>query len=245
MDRSLGPLTPVVDATAGAAAAALFGVSSALRHARTFHPTGTAFEATFVVDAPPASPTGASLFDEAGEHRALVRLSRGAGLPEPLPDIFGLAIRVLDAYGAGAHQDLLVNTAGAGLGRFVFLPRRGYGEGQHSSVLPYRVGHRLVLLGAAPQRRGLNRPLAREQDLAEVIAAGDLLYRVQIATPFGDWDDVAMLELGRQLPDAEDESLRFNPIDNTGGGIVPVGFFQTLRRMAYRGSQATRPEPAG
>jgi hypothetical protein len=127
----------------------------------------------------------------------------------------------------------------------VFLPRRGYGEGQHSSVLPYRVGDRLVLLGAAPQRRGLNRPLAGEQDLAEVIARGDLTFRVQIAAPFGHWDDVATLELGQQLPDADAESLRFNPIDNTGGGILPVGFFQTLRRMAYSGSQATRPQPAG
>src|SRR4051794_12115042 len=113
MDRPLGPLTPLVDATAGAAAAALFGATSALRRARTFHPDGAAFESTFVVDEPPdrrPTPTGSTLFDQAGECPALVRLSRGAGLPEPLPDIFGLAVRVIDAYGPNAHQDLLVNT---------------------------------------------------------------------------------------------------------------------------------------
>lgn len=242
MARPLGPLTPLVDATAGVASAAVFGTASALRRARVFHPTGSAFEATFVVERAPVPATGGTLFDEPGERPALVRLSRGAGVPEPLPDIFGLAVRVPHAYGPGAHQDLLVNTAGGGFGRFTFVPRRGHGDGQHSSVLPYRVGGRIVLLGASTLRSGP--PPAREADLATAVAAGNLRYRLELAdAPFGMWKGVATIRLGAPMAEAEAESLRFNPVEHTGGGIEPIGFFQTLRRLAYRGSQATRPHP--
>ena len=245
MDRPLGPFTPAVDATAGVAAAALFGAASKIRRARVFHPDGAAFHATFVVDPGAEPPTGAALFDQPGRRSAIVRLSRGAGVPEPLPDIFGFAMRVIDAHGPGLHQDLLVNTAGKGLGRFVFVPRRGHGDGQYSSVLPYRVGEQLVLVGASALPGAWSGTPNRQHDLVSAAERGELAYCVEIAPLLGGWRSVATVELGSALTDDESEGLRFNPVENTGSGIAPVGFFQTLRRQAYRGSQAARPRPTG
>jgi hypothetical protein len=42
----------------------------------------------------------------------LVRFSRGAGLPDALPDVLGIAIRIPDADGAGHPQDLMLSTGG-------------------------------------------------------------------------------------------------------------------------------------
>src|SRR3712207_8796467 len=47
---------------------------------------------------------GAALLDQPGEHEGVVRLSRGAGLPEPLPDVEGLALR-LPGLGVGRSEE--------------------------------------------------------------------------------------------------------------------------------------------
>ena len=84
--RSAGPLTPAVEA-AGVSAAAVFGALSALRRRRIFHPVGAAYDATLLVH---GGGRGATLLDEPGRRRCIVRLSRAVGLREPLPDILGL-----------------------------------------------------------------------------------------------------------------------------------------------------------
>src|SRR3954447_3771270 len=105
---SLGPLTGLVDATFGVVSAVAFAGLSAVRRARVFHPDGAAFSATLDVRGNRAERWGVRLLDEEARHRSLVRLSRGIGVPEPLPDILGLAVRVLDAHGPDQHQDLLL-----------------------------------------------------------------------------------------------------------------------------------------
>jgi hypothetical protein len=103
--RPVGRATPVVEATAGVAAAAVMGAASAIRRKRVFHPEGVAFRATYQAT---GAHHGAPLLDEAGTHDAVVRLSRGAGLPGSLPDFLGLALRIPDAHGPDQHQDLLL-----------------------------------------------------------------------------------------------------------------------------------------
>ncbi len=63
--------------------AATWSALSALRGKRIFHPDGVAYEAELAVHAD-GPATGAPLFDVPGRHRAIVRASRGAGLPEGL-----------------------------------------------------------------------------------------------------------------------------------------------------------------
>jgi hypothetical protein len=197
----------------------VFGALSAARRRRVFHPVGTAYDAELVVR---GGSRGAVLLDEPGRRPCIVRLSRGLGLHEPLPDILGVAIRVPDAYGPGAHQDLLLATAGSGpVARSVpFLARPG--AGHYSSVLPHRVGDGHWYLGARP-------------------LPGGTRFALEVAPPLGAWDEVAMVELGAAWDEAASDALRFNPLF-TGGGIEPVGLLQTVRRRVYAGSQAGRPQ---
>lgn len=61
--------------------------------AKPFHPRGHVVTATLHrFGAEPR--TGAEWLDTAGVDEVLVRQSRAIGLPAPLPDIFGLAVRV-------------------------------------------------------------------------------------------------------------------------------------------------------
>ena len=124
---------------------------SRLRGKRILHPDGTAYEATLSVT---GGDHGVLLFDVPGEHDAVVRLSRGVGLPKPLPDVLGLAVRLVDVHGPNRHQDLLlVTSVDAPVLHHLILPGPlgTYGQ-SYSSVLPYRLGDRLALVGALPRR---------------------------------------------------------------------------------------------
>jgi hypothetical protein len=106
------------------ASAALFAVLSAARGKRFFHPFGSAFEGTVTF-----LPDGDLPFS--GSHRAIVRLSRGAGLPGPLPDVLGLALRIPDL-----DQDLLLATSGENAAtRHMLLPAAGFFQRPYSTVL--------------------------------------------------------------------------------------------------------------
>jgi hypothetical protein len=236
--RPAGLLTPVVELTAGLAAAAAFATSSALRRARTFHPDGVAFEATVAVPPPTTGGTAGDDVLPAGEHRALVRFSRGVGLPERFADVLGLAVRLVDLHGPGAHQDLLLVTSGAAVGaRHALVPARSFGHDRWSTLLPYAVGRdkRRVVFGARPLAPGL----AAVTTLDGLRAAGDVRYSLDLAPVRGDWAPLATLTVGDELPAAAAEGLRFNPA-NTGGAVEPVGAIQAVRRLAYEGSQTGR-----
>lgn len=103
-----------------------------LRRGRALHPRGTLAAATWVVDEP-ASALGRTL--GTGAHQVVVRLSRGLGLPPPLPDVHGVAVQLRPVSG---RVDLLFSGSARRL----------------STLLPYRTDDGgLVLLelrGTAP-----------------------------------------------------------------------------------------------
>ncbi|MDQ3739714.1 MAG: hypothetical protein M3320_08555 [Actinomycetota bacterium] len=149
-----------------------------------------------------------------------MRLSRALGVPKPLPDILGLAVRILDAHGPRRHQDFLVVTsADAPVLHHLLLPGPlgPYGQ-SYSSLLPYRVGERLRLIGALPRRPD---------------------FELAVAALGGRWVPVGRLRLGERLSSEASFALRYN-VWNCGGGIRPTGPFQGIREPAYRGSQAAR-----
>ena len=194
---------------------------SALRGSRIFHPDGEAFQATLHV--PGVARTGSPLFDEEGTHVALARISRGVGLPEPLPDTIGLAIRLCDVHGPGLHQDFLMNTSlDVPVLHHLILPGL-LSDQAYSSVLPYRIGGRLRLVGALPRGRGA--------------------FDLALAGVGGKFVPIARLALGARCPDDVAEDLRFNPW-HTGAGIAPAGPLQRWRRGAYKGSQEGRGQSA-
>ena len=235
------PPRPSVPGPVSAVTGAFWGALSALRGGRrSLHPIGDAYEATFAVP-PRRDPLGADLLDDPGERRAIVRFSRGAGLPEPLPDILGIAIRVLDAHGPGGHQDFLLATSSAlPVAHHSLLPATSFFDRTFSSVLVYSIGGATRLVGAIP--RSLSPAEVRGDGLQAVgVAAGkrQLFYDVCLAGPFGRFVPVARLDVGARLPDDDGERLRFN-VWNAGGGIRPGGPFQGLRLPAYEGSQRGR-----
>lgn len=196
----------------------LFRRLSASRGRRIFHPSGAAYAACFSADAQGGSVT-AEILVEGFEHVALVRLSRGLGLPRGFPDVFGLALRLPDVYGLGQHQDFLLASSGEGAaGRRLLRPAFGARTGMYSSLLPYEVGGQRLLLGARPVPNSTN--------------AFDLL----VASPRGPWRMAARLTLGGRLEDAVARVLRFDPW-NCGGGLIPAGVVNRVRGAAYRGSR--------
>jgi hypothetical protein len=234
------PPRPSVPAPLATATGAFWGALSRLRGGRrSLHPIGIGFEARLVVgDVGPE--VGVPLFDSPGSHRALVRFSRGAGLPEPLPDILGIALRVLDAHGPGAHQDfLLATSSGAPVVHHALLPARSFFGRTFSSILTYSMGGSPYVVGARSRSDAPHDGDAGLGGVAMAAARGALAYDVAIARPLGRFAPVARVEVGERLPDDESERLRFN-VWNSGGGIRPSGPFQGVRMPAYEGSQSGR-----
>ena len=237
------PPLPTVPAPVAAATGAFWGALSRLRGGiRSLHPIGDGYRAKFVVHKGGRGSLmhGVPLFDEPGTREAIVRFSRGAGLPEPLPDILGIAVRVLDAHGPGEHQDFLLATSSAApVAHHALLPARSFFDRTFSSVLVYSIGGSMRLVGA----RGLSAvPHGGDEGLGGVAIAaarGSLAYDLALAAPFRRFAPVARLEVGDRLPADVSERLTFN-VWNTGGGIRPAGPFQGVRLPAYEGSQRGR-----
>jgi hypothetical protein len=220
---------------------ALFGALSKLRGARVFHPDGVGYSGVLRVERSTPSLAGAPLLGEPGEHPAVFRFSRGAGLPEPLPDVLGLAVRLTDAHGPNRHQDfLLVTSADAPVLHHLLLPSTGFFGQSFSSLLLYRIGGNVRLVGAQPVRGpSAAGPRGAIPQLEAAIARGEAGFTLALASLTGRWESLGRLEVGTRLGDAETEALAFNPW-NSGGGIRPVGPLMGLRRGAYPGSQRGR-----
>ena len=221
-----GPVTAI----GRTAAATLFGTAARALGTRPLHPEGWAYKAELVVDEPRIR--GARLFATRKRRRALVRFSKGFGLPEPLPDLMSMAIKVPDAYGPGRDQDILLTASGQRpLLRHLFAFGGEHLRRAYSSIFLFRVGERTMLLGAAPR--------AGAGDLREAAAAGELQFDLRVATPTGPWRTVARLEVGRELRADEAEALAFNS-SRSGGGIEPVGLVNRIRDAAYEAAEQGR-----
>ena len=217
----------------GVVLAPLFGLASLVRGERCVHPDGVAAEGVLVVADPPSRVGYGSILGVPGEHRAVVRLSRGLGYAPPRRDVHGLAIRLPDAGGPGRAQDLLLVTVTpkAG-GRFKIVESAGFGP-LLATVLAQRVGTTLTRLTAVP--------VGGVADDAAVLAGATdgLAFRLaghldaQVSVP------LAELRVGPSLEPATAEDLRFDPW-NTGGGISPAGVLGGARRVVYPASQLGR-----
>lgn len=215
------PLAPLARGSGGLLAAGIGALGAALGRTKPFHPRGEIHRAT-VERVGSASRSGVPWLDEPGETPALVRLSRGIGLPNRLPDIPGLAIRLdLD----GKPADLLLAGTGTGtLGRLVLHPRRDLRGGPLTSLLPYRSPSGPLWLAGVPD--------------------GERDYELRWSAGTGDWIPFALLHLGSWRPD--DRRISFDPVLNTLPGLTNYDWVRRLREPAYRMARARsgRPEEA-
>lgn len=211
----------------------VFRWAGRIRRARAFHPVGSAYRATVEVDGEGLVPALTP-----GSHPAVVRFSRGLGLRRRLPDIHGVAVRVLDAHGPDRHQDLLLSTVvSPGLGRVVPMVRADLTGGFYSSVAPY----------ATPTGRRLVGLRIEAPDRYELAAAEDMVWtgrcRLQVCTAVGfkAWEPVATVAVhADRLDEADERALGFDPW-NTAEAFQPAGWVNRLRRPAYAASRAGRP----
>src|SRR5215210_5904864 len=100
--------TSIARHPAATAASAVFGGLASLRHRRSLHPDGASYHATVRIDADEryAGDEGhVPVLARPGTYTALLRFSRGLGLPSALPDALGIAVRFCDVHGEGLHQD--------------------------------------------------------------------------------------------------------------------------------------------
>jgi hypothetical protein len=227
--------------------AAAFRLLARLRGGRALHPVGLGFRGRLEITPAARRWPGAELLAPGAGYDALVRFSRGAGLPEPLPDALGVAVRLPDAYGPGRPQDFLVtSSADLPLARRLLFPGRSFLRRSFSSALPYRVGGRRVVTVLTPRPAPNGAPWPRTgralADLSAAAASGRLAYELRLAGSLGRSRPVGVLAVGRPLDPAATAALRFNPY-TTGPGIRPVGRLNRLRRPSYRASQQGAPPP--
>jgi hypothetical protein len=207
---------------------ALFRAGSALRGRRIFHPRGVVLGGRLVGGVDPVLGSQA-------DGRALIRVSRAIGLPDRLGDPWGLGIRLIDAHGPGRHQDfLLVSSFSAVAGRHLLIPAWTLDARHFSSLLPFRVGGELALVGAT-----VTTGRSEIRELGRLCETDELAVRVEleVAPLLGAWRKIAEISIDRRLGEKAEDELKLNP-HNTGGAFEPVGFLNRIRAPAYRGSQA-------
>ncbi|WP_346620340.1 phosphodiesterase [Blastococcus montanus] len=211
--------------TAGRLVAVPMGAVARWR-GRPIHPRGAVLDA--VLERRGGTPPfGVPWLDQQRTDPALVRLSRGAGLPAPLPDVLGLAIR-LPAEG-GSHVDLLLSTTGRGpLTRLVPVPRVD-GAATHSSIMAYRSAAGPVRLAALPERAEVpTEPGA----VAAGAADGTLSFTLAAAVGLGEWRPFARLRTtGPREP--LDPAVRFDAVRHAPPGLSADGPMARFREPAY------------
>jgi hypothetical protein len=231
-------------AAAAPAAAAGFYVLATLRRRRSLHPSGAGYQGQLLVRDDGAGRPGVPLLRPGAAHPTLLRFSR-AGLPEPLPAALGVAVKLPDAHGRGADQDLLLtSSADRPLLRRLLFPAGSFVRGAFSTALPYDLGGERVVLLLVPVGTGRRRSpggVARGGALAELraVAADALGFELRIAGTLGRSQPLATLSVGQPLSVEQTDALRFNPW-TTGPGICPSGWLNLLRDAAYRASQRGR-----
>lgn len=197
--------------TLTAATAALSGRDKPL------HPDGTLSVGTLVRPGT-TRPCGVPWLDERGTDQVLVRLSRAIGLPAPLPDVAGLAVRLPN--GRGVADLLLASTGWSRVARHLLVPavRR---HQPLSTLLPYRTAIGPVVIGARP--------------------AGANLLRLSWARLGRRWNTLGTLTLGEVC--ADDTRISFDPVLNRPEGLEQYPWVALLRERSYAMARTARQDP--
>jgi hypothetical protein len=163
----------------------------------------------------------------------VVRVSRAAGLPAPLPDVFGLAVHWTTG---GRPQDLLLSATGLGRAtRFLLAPRVRPLGGGFGTVMPFRdVDGHPVLLAAAPTGPPPDRGLAG-RDLKALVGAELTLLS---ARPGGRWHQLGALRCDAIVAA---DAPRVDPVQNVPGALSTYSWAAALRAPAYRAARSGHP----
>lgn len=201
-----------------------------VRRPRPIHPHGVAL-AGDVRWLSGAVPSGIDWVDRppAGNvQKAVARLSRSAGTPDPLPDVIGLAIRFLTPEGPA---DVELASTGFGFpSRFWLAPHRSPSKARLTTLLPYRGTSGPVLI-AARTLAPLDLPSALH-DVATKLVGTTWRLRLYHARPRGRWHPFATLEL-MPVAASGDTALRFDASRQLLPGAALYRWVRELRDPSY------------
>lgn len=203
-------------AAGGTALAAVIRTVAAVRPAaKPLHPSGEVMTGRLDRHGSPVA-SGVRWIDETGTDEVVVRLSRAIGLPEALPDIHGLALRVpVD----GGHADVLLASTGTSrLGRFVLTFGQRPGARPLTTLLPYRTARGALWLAAR--------------------ATGPASYELAWSGPDARWQRFATLELSTTR--APDQAISFDPVRNQLAGLDQYPWVSRLREPSYLDARRSR-----
>ena len=220
--RLVRALAAAPGAAVGAVLGAGFGVAARVRRDKPLHPSRQVGEAVLDLTSP-APELGVPLLGEVGQHSCLVRWSRSAGVPSPLPDVEGLALRVCDT-GEGRPADLLFASSGTGpLSRYVLRLRGPRSHGPLPTLLP--------VLGATGWLVFLVEPLDDDDP--------PVRWRLAVARGGGAWNPLGTVTATW----GSDEAVRFDPVVNLLPGTGQHPLVRELREPAYARARdgAARP----
>jgi hypothetical protein len=216
----------------------LFRALSSRRGRRIFHPSGIAYAGSLT------PLRDADVFSRGGERRVLLRFSRGLGLPGPLADFLGLAVRIEGDGPGNEQQDLLLASSLPGrVGKFVLWPAETFFETTFTTVLPYESPRGRVLVGARVEGPSRRRGYAL-RELDERVRAGGVRFTLAVARVGEAWREDASVTVLERLPQSAAERLRFHPW-RSAGDLRPAGLVNALRGPAYAGSQRGRAARGG
>ncbi|WP_448626613.1 phosphodiesterase [Geodermatophilus sp. URMC 64] len=220
-EQTRGGLSPA--RAAGRLAGVPLGALARWRQGKPMHPRGAVFGGQ-LERGTGGEPVGVPWLDEPGQDAVVVRLSRGIGLPEPWPDLLGLAVRI-PAGADGEPVDLLLtSTATAPLLRMVPVPRLRPAT-PYTSIMGYRSDAGTLLLAALPDR-------GREP----------LRFTLCAAQGQGPWRPFGRLTLtGTREP--LDPDVRFDAVRHPPHGLVPDGPMARFRAPAYAAAREGRDQP--
>ena len=210
---------------AGRAVAVPLGAIARRRGGKPMHPRGAVVDA--VLERYGATPPfGVPWLDEVATDPVVVRLSRGAGLPTPLPDLLGLAIRLEHE---SARVDLLLSSTGRGrLTRLVPVPRVD-AQSPYGSMMAYTSAAGSVRLAALPEATGVDSDPAPVADAAR---RGELVFTLAAAVGREEWRPFARLRsTGAREP--LDPTVRFDAVRNPPPGLRADGPMARFRAPAY------------
>jgi hypothetical protein len=214
----LSSAASVASSAGGQVLRAATGVVAAGPAAKPLHPGGSVMPGTLRRFGD-QSRTGAAWLDDAGEDEVVVRRSRAVGLPSPLPDVVGLAVRVTLA--TGGYGDLLFASTGLGrLTRFTLTATRSPYRRPLTTLLPYRAPAGPVVLSAR----------SRDEQIL------DLAWAVGM----GSWHRFAELRILRDIGDQRDLLLSFDPVRNVLPGLENYDWVRRLREPSYATARASR-----
>lgn len=211
------------------------GVVLIVRRPRPIHSRGAVLDG-WVRLRPPLLAAGPGGEGSTHAIRVVARLSRSIGLPDGLPDVYGLAVRgVVD----GRTVDLQLSATGVGVpGRFLLAPHLTPDRANYSSILPVRTKSGPMLFCARTLQSprlpadlpGIRRAVRREPWRLGLYAA----------TPRGRWHPIGEIVLDAPRPE-DDPTLRFDVDRHPIPGTEPYGWVAALRQPAYRLAQGREP----